>query len=279
MAKLTVRQKAARVLQMLLGVCNPRVLEALMSRGFQEEDLEDGWRRLRALGKVKFVARNPRAVAPNELQSLDKWENTWFPVADATLRHRFPKVHELVFLNVAQTKGAAVIISVQLFVERVAALREGDAQSRTAAKLLSVRGITDPVLDEARSLLAQLRRPAEEGRGVDFDARRKETLAAEAELWAWYLEWSQIARGVIPDRRLLRELGLLRSARDGESDDTIDGDDRQDQDETKMSSPGAGLPEVSAPTLDPLRTNVPAARAKKGRRTAKRNRRRVKGRG
>jgi hypothetical protein len=37
--------------------------------------------------------------------------------------------------------------------------------------------------------------------------------AAEAELWAWYLEWSTIARTVVTNRRHLRALGFLQNAR------------------------------------------------------------------
>lgn len=35
---------------------------------------------------------------------------------------------------------------------------------------------------------------------------------AEEKLWAWYLEWSTIARTAITDRRLLKMLGFLRSS-------------------------------------------------------------------
>lgn len=46
-------------------------------------------------------------------------------------------------------------------------------------------------------------------------------------MWSWYLEWSRIARAVITDRRLLRDLGFLRSARPdlhgrGDNDDADD---------------------------------------------------------
>ncbi len=46
-----------------------------------------------------------------------------------------------------------------------------------------------------------------------------ELTPADEELWAYYLEWSHAARMVLNDRRLLRRLGLLRSAGASGGDD------------------------------------------------------------
>jgi hypothetical protein len=35
-----------------------------------------------------------------------------------------------------------------------------------------------------------------------------ELIAADAAMWSWYLEWSGIARAVIPKKGVLRKLGL-----------------------------------------------------------------------
>ncbi|HEY3498416.1 MAG TPA: hypothetical protein VGK73_27170 [Polyangiaceae bacterium] len=52
-----------------------------------------------------------------------------------------------------------------------------------------------------------------------MEEQREQAVAAESELWSWYLEWSQIARGVVAERQLLRELGFLKTVRSsGESD-------------------------------------------------------------
>jgi hypothetical protein len=42
---------------------------------------------------------------------------------------------------------------------------------------------------------------------------------AVANLWAWYLEWSGIARTVIKDRRVLKSLGFLRT-KSGSTEET-----------------------------------------------------------
>ena len=50
---------------------------------------------------------------------------------------------------------------------------------------------------------------------VDSEQRRAEIHRAEAALWNYYREWSQIAQAVIKDERLLKRLGY----RDEESPD------------------------------------------------------------
>jgi hypothetical protein len=240
MAKITTRQKAHRVLKLLLGLHSPRVLGPLASRGFEEEDAEEGWRLLRGVAKLRADALPAPKGDPSLLVKLDEWENTWFPLAEATLERRFPAVHKRVFLNLSQTEGPAVIISVGTFVDRVTPLRDGDEESQKAAKLLARRGLNESVLMQARSLLAQLGNTVpEEAAPPDLEARRKETRAAEAELWAWYLEWSQIARGVITDRRLLRELGLRDGGRDGTAEDEAEPDEVVDD----AGAAPTGMPE------------------------------------
>jgi hypothetical protein len=42
---------------------------------------------------------------------------------------------------------------------------------------------------------------------------------AEDALWSWYLEWSEIARVAIHDRRALRSLGFLKPERRSDEDE------------------------------------------------------------
>ncbi len=59
--------------------------------------------------------------------------------------------------------------------------------------------------------------------------------AATAEMWSWYLEWSQIARTVIKNRRLLRSLGFLRRTSTG--DDRVMVEDEVVSDTTRVDLP------------------------------------------
>src|SRR5688500_22311 len=98
MAKLSIGQKAERVLKLLLGLRNARVAEALRQYGFKETDLADGWRLLQALTAGRLQLRGALKQDPALLARLDEWENRWFPIAGATLRGRHPKVHDWLFL-------------------------------------------------------------------------------------------------------------------------------------------------------------------------------------
>ena len=123
MAKLTLGQKADRVLDLLLGLRNARVAAALRAHGFKNEDLTEGWTLLRAVGKTKLDAEpEPPVLDADALQRLDEWENKWFPITSATLTRHAPEVAKWFFKNLSQTEGPAVILSVGTFVERFANL-------------------------------------------------------------------------------------------------------------------------------------------------------------
>jgi len=215
MAKLTLGQKAERVLQFLVGLGNRRVRRALTVYAFTDADLDDGWKRLMALSRVS--ADGEEEVDPALLERLDAWENRWFGVAEVLLRIHFPDVHTYVFRNVRQGEGIEVVVSVSTLLRRLelVALPEeeggmGELGSEACARL-ATRGLDDAVLDEARELLRQLASP-QQAPPVDYDTLDREArAAAERHMWEWYLEWSTLARLAIRDRRLLRSLGFLRS--------------------------------------------------------------------
>ncbi len=224
MAKLTIGQKADRVLKLLMGLRNPRVAEALRQYGFQHKDLEEGWQRLKALTDNRLSARAPVKQDPSLLAQLDAWENRWFPVAQASLRTRFPAAHAYLFLNLTQTEGAEVILSVSTFLQRLNKLSTEpslEGEGPAARELLATRGLNGATIQTASALLEQLGAPAPSAEPLVPDPA--EQAAAEAQMWAWYLEWGEIARVAVTERRLLKELGFLnvkRPVSDEEDDAT-----------------------------------------------------------
>ena len=231
MAKKRISDKAERVLKLLLGLRNRKIASALASRGFGKDDLQEGLSLLRAVTDVSLAALPPASSDPAIVQAIDRWENEWFPVANATLLRRHPEIHVRVFLNLSQTEGAAVIISVSTFIERIAQLTRADGgygqAGKDARKLLARRGLTPKVIDEAKALLEQVT-TLEEAPAELPDLEEERTRLAEAEdaMWAWYLEWAEIARVAIKDRALLRRLGFLASTgsrrRSGNADEVDD---------------------------------------------------------
>ena len=110
---LTIGQKSERVLRFLRGLSHPRVASALAAHGFSQADWDEGWQLLQtASGRWLLREQPTRAPDPTVIEELDAWENRWFPVAEATLRRRKPEVADKIFLNLAQTSGIEVAVSV-----------------------------------------------------------------------------------------------------------------------------------------------------------------------
>jgi hypothetical protein len=214
MAKLSIGQKAERVLKLLLGLRKARIAESLKQYGFAEKDRQEGWRLLQALTEGRLSLKGTLRQDPALLQRLDDWENRWFPVASASLKGRFPNVHEWLFLNLTQTDGPAVVISVGTFLQRLNKLASEPslgADAAAARSLLEARGLNASIVAVASELIAQLGavEPAQPAAPVDPEAQA----AAESAMWRWYLEWGEIARVAVTDRQLLRELGFLNAKR------------------------------------------------------------------
>ncbi len=222
--RLSLGDKSFRVIRFLLGIRNPRIATALAGYGFKQEDRDEGWALLHALGKgrLEVLPSAPRDM--ETLLKLDAWENHWFPIAQAALERRFPAVSALFFLNLAQTEGPAVAISVRTFVDRYAELgaagptNKYGAEAPKALELLVSRGVTAAVLAEAQVLLTALTQVAPVETLPSAEQQQQDVEQAEAALWAWYLEWSQIARVAVKQRSLLRELGFLATRGSAEED-------------------------------------------------------------
>ena len=218
MSKQTIGQKAGRVLLFLLGLRVPAVATALSRFGFTAEDLQEGWDLLTRLTHGRLEAAPPADTTL--VAEIDAWENTWLPVAKATLESKAPAAASMVFTNLAQTQGPGVVVSVGTFVERVerldSAVSEGGLgrAGKSAQQLLAKRGLTDAELGRAKAMLARVS-------SIDVTPPRPAPDAsepAERALWAWYLEWSGIARVAIQDRATLRRLGFTKRGRPAKAD-------------------------------------------------------------
>jgi len=211
--KLTIGQKAMRVVKFLMGLRHPQVVKALAQHGFTQEQVQRGWALLGGLTEVSFDGLE-REPGPNTLVELDRFENTWFPIARATLAHHYPEVGAALFRNLPQTQGREVAVTVAIFLDRLGRMQRGEGEfgvaGPAARRLLAERGLRGTALAEGAALIESLQtvRPIEPLR---IDREREQQ--AEAALWAWYLEWSAIARVAIRDRRMLRALGFLNSKR------------------------------------------------------------------
>ncbi|UQA62865.1 hypothetical protein [Polyangium aurulentum] len=227
MAKLTIGQKAERVLKLLIALRNARIAAALAQHGFTDADLEEGWALLRNVTRTRLdIEPDSSPVDGDALAALDDWENKWFVISGATLQRRHPEIHAWIFRNLSQTEGMAVIVSVGTFIERWEQIDKPEKDGgfgqagQDAKKILGQRGLTNEVIGEAKTLLEKLGKVG--GPLPDLDKIAEEDagfLKAEKALWSWYLEWSAIARRAVTQRSLLRQLGFLRTSASGKEEE------------------------------------------------------------
>jgi hypothetical protein len=247
MARLTIGQKADRVLKLLFGLRNPRIAAVLKAYGFTKKDLDEGWKLLAALTENRLDNLPPPPADPTLLVQLDEWENKWFPIAKASLQFRYPAAYAWLFANLHQTDGLDVIVSVGTFVRRIGELAtQKDVDGAKAArKLLTERGLGDSVIGDATALINRTGSIAKEPAAPSVSPEQAQ--AAEDALWHWYLEWSGIARAVITNRRQLRDLGFLQSQGGSASADATDAAEPDATGATDASATMAIAPAANAP--------------------------------
>jgi hypothetical protein len=238
MAKLSLGQKVNRVMRLYMGLRILAVAMALRAHGFSEEELDRGFALLKKLVVGRLGVKPIEAVA-KPVAWLDAWENKWFPIVQAVLNTHFPSARDVVFLNLSQTSGPPVVLTVGTLLDRI------EVQPEEVRALLATRGLTPEVIADARSQIAVFGDITKEDESTVIDEAADE--AAEAELWAWYLEWSTIARTIITNRRYLRALGFLRNSKGEvveapleEDEDGEDGDPSPDPQPAEPSEPVDG---------------------------------------
>ena len=154
-----------------------------------------------------------------------------------------------------QTEGPEVAITVRTFVDRydelVAADQKYGAEGPKAQQLLNNRGVTAAVVAEAKAMLDALTHVAQPAEPASAEAEAAQLEEAEAAMWAWYLEWSKVARVAIKQRLLLKELGFLTSRR-GATDE---------EEEVDITTPTLPTTPTTSPIAPPATTPATATPA------------------
>ncbi|AKF10828.1 hypothetical protein DB32_007977 [Sandaracinus amylolyticus] len=238
------------MLVFLLALRNRSIASALARYGFDGDELKLGWNLLSNLsrGRLDVVI----TASPKLVDDVDAFENEWFPIAIATLQHKHPEAHELLFRNITQTTGAGAVINVRTFLERLDRLTKPKSEGglgregKAAMDLLAKRGLTPDVIAPVKRTLeevAQIEPALEPERDPEDDA------TAEREMWEWYLQWSAIARVAVKERRLLKAMGFLQTStgaviepdleEEEDEDEGGEGDEDGGEEEEKPETPAA----------------------------------------
>ncbi|MBI5481105.1 MAG: hypothetical protein HY906_19770 [Deltaproteobacteria bacterium] len=222
MPRLDLWYKLRKLLQFLLATLDPRIFTLLARRGFTNETRREGWALfLKAGGQhVDLVAPTRGDGAPGEqLGRIDDFENEWFDVVEAALLRHFPELHQQVFLNLHKSSGREVVLTVETLLARVAGLEGQGERGRAALALLAERGFTAAVRQRGRALLDQVTKCDVDLLPTPDPAAEAERQKAEAEMWAYYLEWSKTARTVVRRKDLRIKLGISSAARPEEPEE------------------------------------------------------------
>lgn len=87
MAKMTIGQKAERVLRFLMGLRGPEVATALRRHGFTEADRAEGYERIRRLTDHRLAVPAPPSTSHEALERLDELGATGGPEESRALEH------------------------------------------------------------------------------------------------------------------------------------------------------------------------------------------------
>jgi hypothetical protein len=221
MAKVTKNTKVLQTLRFLLGLRRPEAHSPLAPYGLTQQELEIAAQLVREATEPQLRKSSYDGVSPALLDELDVIDNQWFPIIKYVLTRHSQEIADWTLLNLAQTTGIDLIVSLSTLFSRVGALADGTSpfgkQGVEAFHTLQARGLTDEVLAHIKQLLSSVTQFNSNQPGFDEAAQEQ----AVDKLWAWYLEWSGIARTVIKNRTVLRRLGFLRRATVASLEDDI----------------------------------------------------------
>lgn len=214
----TLNAKVDAATKLMTGMRLPEVHLQLQPYGFSLAALDEGLQRLRQLLLARHGVLDPQAAElevarPRRvtIRELEAYCARWFPIARAALRGVAPEALHALLGGLRRPHGAHAIPTLTLFLERWDALAAGTLASvhdgPAALVALAARGLTTDVRAEGQRLVSRLVEVA-----PSLSLRRQALEAEEAaleHLWAWYLEWSVIARqaSLPPNSRTALGLG------------------------------------------------------------------------
>ncbi|HSN98051.1 MAG TPA: hypothetical protein VLS89_07120 [Candidatus Nanopelagicales bacterium] len=233
-----------RSARFLMGISAPAYARRARLEGYTTAEHREGWRlcRLAAgenrpldhfLAEVQVATVSDDAQRMAVLQSVDLFENTWFPRTRAIIRRVVPRDHRDAFAAgffkdlTQQPLGPGVISSVSTFLKRIDGLAQSkDPHAKKVRQTLLRRGLTEQRLDEVRGLLAQLQgsAPAPDAPLVnpaEIAAAQEEQLEAYEDLRDWFNDWATTLRSRFNMQEQVR-LGLSVLRRSGKVEDVTD---------------------------------------------------------
>ncbi len=242
----TLETVPTRSLAFLRAVGTTRPIRAaLLGRGYSAEDHQEGWRYLHACAGFSEDSGEMDAEEPtvrDAIAELDGWDESGFRIVRATLERRFPDQAEFVLKGLKPATGAAAVLSVERLLERLDALesaperKDSRKEDLAALEVLAKRGIDEAKRKRLRELVTTAKSVAPIVQVDPKIAEQEEAARLEAlsNLYAWYREWTEVARATIKRRDHLIRLGLASRRTGGE------GKEPEDEVEPNPAAPPGG---------------------------------------
>ena len=200
----------------------PGLMHLMIGLGYSEAEHRRGWdfylKMLGYIGAAKMIATTiqdtDQAHALTEIQQFDE---PGFRRASAALNHLHPEQYTYVFGDGLSPKsGPASVGSVQTFLDRYAALRDGTDPARAdtreadqaAAATLEARNIVTPSIEQhLRELIDRVKSGNSAGSGANSEESLQEATKTFAQ---WFQDWRTTASAGITRRDFRIMLGISR---------------------------------------------------------------------
>lgn len=204
----------------------PDIMKLLLGLGYSESEHKEGWELyLKMLGYMGATATTaPVAASTTEqlqaLTKIDRFDEPAFRRAKVALARLHPDQHDYVFGDgLAPKTGAESMGSVQTFIDRYAALRDGTDPKRAdkrdadlaAARTLEFRNIVNPEIErQLRQLMEIVKQPAPLPTPIVVTASEEALKDAAKAFGSWLHDWRTTASAGITRRDYRIMLGISR---------------------------------------------------------------------
>lgn len=216
----TLDETPARALTFLrtAGTSAP-VRRALAARGYTEKEHAIGWSLLLKCSSYRAPAPVfERPGAMDAIRELDAMDEGLFRTTRATLERLHPAQGVFLFDGIEPEKGAASVVMMSLFLDRVDALEASPervatrVEDQAAIETLAARGLTATERTRLRGLIELAKNV--DGNGVTLEETDEvmtdERMADLTALRGWFVDWAETAKLAVGRRDHLVRLGLAQ---------------------------------------------------------------------
>jgi hypothetical protein len=215
----------------------PEIMQLMLGLGYSDAEHKTGWDLYLKLLGYRGAGAAPAPISMNTtdqlhaLAQIDHYDEPAFRRSTAALERLHPEQHRYLFAGgLVHKTGPESVGSVQTFLDRYAALRDGTDSSRVdqrqadeaAARTLESRNIVNPKIEqELRQLIEIVKRPAPLPTPIQMTATEEARQNAALTFATWLRDWRTTASAGIRRRDLRIILGISKRKTSAENGDDV----------------------------------------------------------